>query len=214
MDELFFLDRLLKPQMVFADIGANQGEFTVYAAKRLHAGKVLAFEPIDSSYERLIQNVGLNNFRNVLAYKLALSDKARHVEMFTSLDRELHHSFHEGLATMFPSSYRSTKVGVVRTEVFDKVFAEAELGRLDVMKVDVEGAELPALRGAYITLEKYKPVILMEVNEETFNAAGYTTNDVVDFLEHLNYTIFLLGNGKVIQVKRQELPNFANIVCQ
>src|SRR5918995_798142 len=57
--EKSLLEGLLKPVYVFCDVGANIGELTLLAAKRLPAGKVLAFEPADSVYRQLLHNVHL-----------------------------------------------------------------------------------------------------------------------------------------------------------
>src|SRR5579885_1779623 len=74
LNELYLLGRLLEPHMVFVDVGANQGEFTLYAAKRLPAGKVLAFEPVEERYRHLIENVKMNGLRIyaliMLAYRI------------------------------------------------------------------------------------------------------------------------------------------------
>ena len=64
--QLRVLDRLLRPDMVFVDVGANQGEFTLFAAKRLVRGRVLAFEPMTEMRERLVENLAANPFDNVL----------------------------------------------------------------------------------------------------------------------------------------------------
>lgn len=150
-DERMLLDKLLKPHMVFVDVGANRGELTLYAAKRLSAGKVLAFEPIGSIYRRLLENIQLNHFKNVAAYNFGLSDKPADVEFYTpdpSTDQRTLRSEVDAYGTMFQSSSRSHSTGIARVEVFDKVFENTELNRLDVMKIDVEGAELSVLRGA------------------------------------------------------------------
>jgi FkbM family methyltransferase len=211
LKERLLLDKLLTPQMVFVDVGANQGELTLCAAKRLHAGTVLSFEPIETNYRCLLENISLNGFQNVAAYNFGLWHEPGCMEMYTSTDR----AYREEWATMFRSGYRSAEVGVVRVEAFDEVFSETGLERLDVMKIDVEGAELPVLRGACGTLKRYRPTILMEVSKVTYEAAGYTTRDVVDFLGRLDYEIFLIKpRGEVAPIGNSELPKFGNILCK
>ena len=60
--------------------------------------------------------------------------------------------------------------------------------RLDAIKIDIEGAELFALKGALNSIKNHKPrYILIELNQETSRAAGYEVRDVIQFLENLGY---------------------------
>ena len=65
LNELFCLRTLLKPTSVFADVGANQGEFTTFAAKYVRNGRVLSFEPLLDNFVVLKENVEINQFQNV-----------------------------------------------------------------------------------------------------------------------------------------------------
>jgi hypothetical protein len=58
--QLLLLNRILKPEMTFFDIGANEGEHTLFSAKRLTSGKVFSFEPSSENNARLVENVGRN----------------------------------------------------------------------------------------------------------------------------------------------------------
>jgi FkbM family methyltransferase len=216
LDERILLSRIFKPTDVFCDIGANIGELTTYAARRVPTGHVLAFEPASSVYQQLLTNIQLNGFTNVSTYNLGLSDKPGDFEMYTSsesADLELYHSHCEGQGTIFQSDYRSVRTEVVRMERFDDVFAGTGIGNLDVVKIDVEGAELLVLRGAYNTLKRYKPKIILEINEETYNAAGYSYKDVFDFLKRLNYDVFLAEPHGFLhrRIKRVRLPEFVEL---
>ena len=213
-NELQVLHRLLKPSMVFADLGANQGEFTVFAAKRLREGRVLAFEPVESLYRHLMENVGMNGFQNIMAYDFGLSDRSGVHDIYTSDDWEVHYSLHDGLCTLFPTEQRSKFLGSVQVKVFDEVFESSGLQRLDVMKVDVEGSELPALKGAERTLKKHKPIVFVEVNEQTYQAAGYSTGELTAFLGSLGYSFRLIkAFGRTVPIRSGKFPPFANVMC-
>jgi len=234
LNELYLLNRLLEPHMVFVDIGANQGEFTLYAAKRLPAGKVLAFEPVEERYRHLIENVQMNGFENISAYNFGLSNRAGESEMYMPDNiRRSNQTFNglanEGTASVFRSSARPSRTCTARFETFDRVFRESRLSRLDVIKIDVEGAELHVLRGARDAIEQYRPVIMMELSAESLEAAGHTTGDVMDFLDNLHYEPFLIGNfrsidvwrhgftgryGRLIQLDRHNVPDYCNIMCR
>jgi FkbM family methyltransferase len=236
--ELCLLDRILHPSMVFVDVGANQGEFSVYVAKRVPYGRVLAFEPKESSYRLLAENIRLNRFSNVSTYNFGLHQQSGMFAMYEPDEKELERQTHipglsnEGVATIYKSQDRSLLSGTMRVEAFDEVFAETGLDRLDIIKIDAEGAELPVLRGAYKSLKQYRPAILLEFNKETFDAAGYTSTDIVDFLADLNYEFYTVDNyriwdawrfgligryGKTTFFERdsvQSLPHLCNVLCR
>jgi FkbM family methyltransferase len=210
LSELMCLDELLRPPMVFADVGANQGEFTTFAAKRLTEGSVLAFEPLEENYRILTENVELNRFSNVLRYNFGLSDQPDEVEVFASPDVKLHGGWNE-TATMFPTDSWNTRVGRVRVEVFDEVFPETGLKRLDGMKIDVEGAELPVLRGASQAIQRHRPFIIMEICDETYQAAGYCKSDVCQLLRDMGYRLFVIRRGgRRTPASVEQLPHFCN----
>jgi len=214
-NELQVLNKILKPGMVFADVGANQGEFTLFAARRVGSGRVLAFEPVDTLHRHLIENIAMNGFENVMTYDFGLSDQKGEHSIYTSDDREVHYSLHDGLCTLFPTEQRSQVMGKVRVGVFDEMFDSTDLSRLDVMKVDVEGSELPALRGAERSLRKYKPILFVEINEQTFQAAGYSTADLVNFLSGLGYQFNLVrAFGRTTPVRDKKFPVFCNVMCR
>jgi tRNA G37 N-methylase Trm5 len=70
-----FLNTFLRQGDVFVDVGANIGLFSLVAARHVgQSGKVYAFEPTANIYDRLCENVQLNQFNNILCFQLALSD--------------------------------------------------------------------------------------------------------------------------------------------
>jgi FkbM family methyltransferase len=234
LNELHLLKRLLRPHMVFVDVGANQGEFTLYAAKRLVTGEVLAFEPVEESYRHLTENIELNGFKNVIAYNVGLSDRDGYFEMYMpdnvrSSDQTIEGLANEGTASVFQSISRPSMMCTARFETLDKLFEESGLERLDIIKIDVEGAELPVLRGARRVIEKYCPIIIMEMNDESFKAAGYQKSDVLDFLDSMHYDLFLIGShrsihawrygfagryGRITRIDRHNLPDYCNVMCR
>lgn len=209
LNELFCLKQLLSPEMVFADVGANQGEFTTFAAKYVRNGRVLSFEPLHENFAVLTENVELNQFRNVQLFDCGLGETQGSLEIYTSEDLTAHGSWHEGLGSLYRTDYRSKSLGSVRIEIFDEQFAKSGCTRLDGMKIDVEGAELFVLKGAAETIQKFHPFLMLEINEETYQAAGYSKRDVVERLTGWGYRMFKIGRrGRRVEVDPSQLPDF------
>jgi FkbM family methyltransferase len=147
--EFLFLDRYLKPEMTFIDVGANLGEYSLFAAKRLTQGRVLAFEPLPSMQAVLRENIALNKLRNIDVFPFGLSSQA---EMLTIHEFE---DAHEGLATFYPGQRGSRPSVDVPLRTLDEVVVSLQLDRVDFIKIDIEGGELKALQGCRSVIEKF-----------------------------------------------------------
>ena len=203
-DSLRILDRLLKPDHVFLDIGANEGEHTVFAAKRLTKGRVVAFEPSARIYARLLANIEANGFGNVLAVPIALSSEAGVMTLYASSSRAQDKTVNEGLGTLYARNGGAADLREeVRVMTLDEVVCEQRLTRIDWLKVDVEGSELAVLRGGVETLTKYRPRMILEVEEETARAAGHTTAELLALVRSLRYTIWNIGRGGKLTPMRE-----------
>lgn len=200
-NEWRYLHRFLKPNMVFIDIGANQGEYALFAAKRLKEGMVLAFEPVDSFFNQLGINVKLNGFTNIRCFNCGLGQAPASMPIYMA--KETQAMAHEGLATIYPSDDRGHFVQDIQIEVFDDMVNTLAINRLDMVKIDVEGSELSVLNGMKKTILKFRPHILIEMNEATFNTAGYELTTVLEFFSKLNYTAYSINKtGKLSLVEK------------
>lgn len=209
LNELYCLRRLLEPEMVFVDVGANLGEFTTFAAKYLSQGRVISYEPVHGNFAVLKENVALNGFRNVRLFECGLGKTPGAREIYTADDVEQYGSWNEGLPSLYRTDYRSKLLGSVRIEVFDEQFAKLGCKRLDGMKIDVEGAELFVLKGAAKIIQKHRPFLIMELSKETYNAAGYTRREVVELLNSWGYCMYKIGRrGRCVEIDTSQLSDF------
>lgn len=212
IDELCVLGNLLKPDMVFVDIGANQGEFTLYAGRRITSGRVLAFEPMPRMFAQLQENIQLNRLTSVVVHNSALSSHAGSMTIHAAAD-----AVNEGLGTLYPVGTDFQPAGTVQLEVFDEVFRGHKLDRLDIIKLDVEGSELAVLRGAQRSLVRFQPVIMFELNRPAFAAAGYTPEALIDYLRSLGYHRFSLieKHRRVVPLEdlKAPLPELCNVIA-
>jgi FkbM family methyltransferase len=203
--ELFFLQRYLKPDMTFVDVGANQGEYSLFAAKRLSKGNVLAFEPLPSIRAVFDENIRLNGFANIKVFDCGLSDKNGQLDFHEIEDAD------EGLGTLYLGQRKSKSVIRIPLRSLDEVMHELPHLKVHFIKMDIEGGELYALKGSERTIEKCRPMIMIEINDATYRAAGYSTQDVESFFRERKYIPHEIGKrGKLI--KCNTLPEFGNIV--
>ena len=129
------LTKHLHEGSVFLDIGANNGYFTLLASKLVGpTGRVLSFEPNPSSYLRLAKNTRTNNIQNVVARQCAVGNMNGLAQLYLS-------DYEDGLSSMHRKSGRSIPVSVCRLDDVQ------EARDADIIKVDVEGYELPVLHG-------------------------------------------------------------------
>lgn len=203
--EFLFLHRFLTRTMVVIDVGANQGEYALFAARRVTQGKVVAFEPLPTILHVLYKNVSLNNFKNIQIFEMGLSDAEGYFEIHEIDDA------HEGLATAYPGKRKSKSVHKIVLRTLDDVIREQAIERVDFIKIDIEGGELKALKGSLETLKRFRPAVMAEINAETYAAAGYTVNDVGSFFQELGYDAYTIGKRGIL-VRCGTLPLFGNIV--
>ena len=182
----------LRSHMTFVDVGANLGELTLLAAKRLVNGRVLAFEPDPQIFLQLSRNISINHLSSVELFNIALFDKTDSLPLYRKQDINFG-TINEGVPSLFSTGNDPQEVRV-QLRRFDDVARESGLDRLDVMKIDVEGAEMMVLRGAECFIKRYRPIIITELSDANFQRAGYTTRDLIDYLGTLEYDVQTLDD--------------------
>jgi FkbM family methyltransferase len=187
--ELDFVVSALQPGMTFVDVGANVGFFSIPAAKKLKTGTVLAFEPCRWTYDRLLENVRLNGVTNLLAFHSALGDYEGKATMHVNV------AGRDGLNTLGRPTHEDSRVVGTETvpmATLDDYLRKRSIYSVDVMKIDVEGAELFVLRGATSLLKRADaPLILYEGG---FLSKGFDYHPVEQMwlLEKYGYCLFVI----------------------
>jgi len=140
----------LKPKKgdVVLDAGAHYGFYTLLASQLVGAkGCVLAFEPNLHNYRKLVANLRLNGIGNVRAYNLALGRFNGQTKLYTDGESGGHSTFLR----------RGPRYHNVRMARLDTIITQMGLEKLDLIKIDTEGAELSILEGAREVIQKFKP---------------------------------------------------------
>jgi FkbM family methyltransferase len=147
------------------DIGAYVGIYTLRNAKRVRDnGLVYAFEPNPSAFARLANNVKINGLTNVQCIPLALGDRAGDQSLYTSTE-------FEPSSTLFAPHLKNWADSIaeisVQMDTLDHFIAQHGIRRIDVAKIDVEGAEVTVLRGATNALSTgILDKLVIEVHED------------------------------------------------
>lgn len=183
--ELDLLRALLRPGGTMLDLGAHVGTYALHAARAVGAsGAVVAFEPVPTNAARLRENVALNGFTQVEVIEAAVSDAAGRAT-FSAVDV----AGESGWGSLVIDASDVTRALDVEVVTLDAFAAARGLARVDLIKLDIQGSELQALRGAEQMLRTSRPAILCEIVDVYWGAGQTTTaSDLMAFLTDLGYT--------------------------
>lgn len=183
----------LKPGTVYYDIGANVGFFAVLAGRLVGKnGKIVCFEPMPDNASQIERNAKMNGFENIAVRREALSDSNTTATFLTS-----HEPTWGKLASVGKQPGRPAGETTVEVVRLDDLIEKEELPAPQIIKMDIEGAEVGALEGARRTLEKNRPLIAMEL---------HGTNDgVLDVLTSLDYEARAVGFTTPIREIKHEV---------
>jgi FkbM family methyltransferase len=200
-DEIELASRCLTAGMTAFDVGANRGTFTAAMARSTAPGGVVhAFEPGPEARAQLSRTLELNEIDNVEVVPAAVADRRGEGELadygpgFGSWSSLVRHEIGGGDEPMRPAA-----VHAVSTVTLDDYCAERGIERIDLLKVDVEGAEPLVLAGAGRLLrDGAVDTILIELADATLAAAGAASHGVIDVLERAGLRTYVLEEGALV----------------
>jgi len=178
--------------VVFFDIGANIGWYSIYLEKLFKGLQIHAFEPVAASYRLLLENLVLNGTQDVRVNNFGLADANKIVDYYVSPSLLAASS----LADTFKTDDKTRVRGEVR-RLDDYCLANSIVP--DLLKCDVEGAELLVFKGAGRTLMEEKPAVMTELLRKWAKFFNYHPNDVIKFFRDLGYSCYALSNGMLVR---------------
>jgi FkbM family methyltransferase len=193
-EELKIIQNSLKENnSVFYDVGANVGYVSI-AVTRLTNASVYAFEPIPEHQEKLKMHLDLNEIKHVKIFPMAVSDKTGQIEFSNSPGSE--GNTYKKESAMF-SNFQTFTVSCISIDDFISQHNPVP----QLLKIDVEGAELDVLHGAINTIRNHRPDILIATHD--CHIAGIK-DKCIEFLISENYSLREVG------AEGKELPGLAD----
>jgi FkbM family methyltransferase len=183
---------VVKEGDIVVDLGANIGYYTLLASKKVgKSGRVYSFEPEPENYKLLLKNLKLNNACNVIPLQKAVLNREGTIKLYLDKGNPEGH-------TIIPLSPNSSKRFIeVECIVLDKYFKGR---KIDVIKMDVEGAEYLVLLGMTKLIDENKTVSLfVEFSPNHVKRTGHNPSGFIDMLLNLNFEIFNINKCEVVR---------------
>jgi FkbM family methyltransferase len=214
------LRKLAKPGDIVLDIGANIGAHTLGIAQSVGPqGRVFAFEPADFAYEKLCRNLALNP---ALAVRTFPQQTLLAASATDRSEPQIYASWPlQNCAAVHPK-HRGQLVSTARASVdtLDSFAARNQLERLDLIKMDVDGHELPVLQGACKTLGRLRPILVMEISPYVHAEHNHSFAEFVALLKSFSYSLRDADSGDVVPLDAAQLERLVpdgasiNVVAQ
>jgi FkbM family methyltransferase len=200
-NQFAFLGSVLRRGMTFVDVGANDGLYGLFAAKRVGpTGTVVGMEPSLREYTRLNQNLLLNQFNQIRSVRAAAWRDDGEMTLRVAEDA------HAGHNTLGQFVYKTAVVSdeVVRTVRLDTLTGELGVEQVDVVKIDAEGAETAVVQGAAKLIERDHPVLLMEVSDSQLRTLGSSQHELLGLIRGWGYELYTFDetSGRPVRAER------------
>lgn len=188
---------------VAMDLGALYGDHSVgYARKLGETGTLIAVEAGEMAYRCLLHN----------AKKFECPTICIHAAVCDNHGGKAMHSVHEENLGASRINEEEPKAVEIRTVSIDGIVKDADLSRLDFIKIDCEGFEYKILQGAVGTLKHFKPILMMEINLGALVQQGDTDKKIYDFLLGMNYSWRILQSDCTGSSPQFDILAWANLI--
>ncbi|MFE9885582.1 FkbM family methyltransferase [Streptomyces scopuliridis] len=186
-----WLQSRLRPGDAFIDVGANIGYYSVLASGIVgHEGQVVAIEASPDFHRKLLQQVQLNECGNVRAVNAAVSDSHR------TLTFVLASSANMGANSIVPYDGPAESSFEIEARPLPELLESDEIARARVIKIDVEGAEGPVVRGMVPMLDRLRPdaEITVEVTPDRMAQLGDSAEELLTTMRDHGFNVYRLAN--------------------
>jgi FkbM family methyltransferase len=210
---LKIIKKIVRKDDVVLDIGANLGWYTVHIAKLLPIRLCYSFEPVPEIFERLERHCSINLVNHkVVLNRFAIGEKSGIIKLHTFPDLPNGHS---SISTLGRDKFTTSDAPMCTLDGF---INNLNIDKIDLIKMDVEGAEMLVLNGSERLLAAPNPPIwIIELNIETSASFGYAPSDLLTVLcKHHEYHFFKVQSGWGEFLKMESIHDYRsgdNAVC-
>lgn len=208
-EETDYLFSVLNKGDIFVDIGANVGLFSLIASRIVgDNGKVISFEPSPITFSRLVENIKLNDLKNIDTRNIGLSNVNDELTFYISKNG------YDAWNSFAPSQDNKLEGAIqVSVSTLDAELENIEKSKIKLIKMDVEGWEKFVLKGGSDFFVNYNPIVMVEFTEEnTFNA-GYPVHDIYDIMKDFGYEWFTIKQGELISETKRLYYPYNNLIA-
>lgn len=215
--EIAVFKKNLRGRMKVIDVGANIGYYSMIASKHIGPnGVVYAFEPDQENYDLLKQNINLNNLSNVKPYQLALSNKTGEETLYLS-------SYNKGDHRLYQPENANRKTVTINATTLDDFCHQQQLQKIDIIKIDVQGAEGLVLEGMKTVIRNNpKLTIFSEFFPRGIRATKVDPTDYLIALHQLGFKLNYINEDrkKLLPITDFKLfteinrgKKYSNLIC-
>jgi FkbM family methyltransferase len=177
----------LKRGGVFVDVGANAGYFSLLAARLVGSeGHVFSYEPVPTTARQLRANIDRNLFRHCDVTEAAISNATGTCQIHVG-PRD-----HTGVSSLREVA---DSTGTVTVPLTTLDVSLADVPQVDLVKIDVEGAECHVLEGMHDVLHRCRPDIILEVTQEFLATLGRPMQAIEDVLAPFGYRAHVIDDN-------------------
>lgn len=196
-----FLHQNIKKGWTVFDVGAMRGYITVLAANIVGlSGQVHSFEPEEKNYQRLLENISLNHYKNVTANKLAVYDRVGVLSLNVFKERGWHSM---GIPVVGGKEIQPIQKQNIRAITLDSYCQTKQINKINLVKIDVEGAEKNVFEGSEDLLKrKAIDMIIFEVSKPPLQGMKTTVDALYRLILKFDYNIYTFAKNSKSRLKK------------
>jgi FkbM family methyltransferase len=189
-----FITQKLKSSKTILDVGANVGSTALYYASLNPTARILAFEPHPDNYKKAAENIRLNHFQNIELVNMGCGEKKETVKLYEV--NKNNPGMNRIIAAEQNFPYKTIEV-----DLLDNIASEKKIAKADLIKIDVEGFEYSVLLGAKELIQKSKPTLFIELDDNNLKENNRRARELIELLISFGYKeIFRADNLKPLTI--------------
>jgi FkbM family methyltransferase len=179
-----------KKKVFFLDAGCNYGFYSFYTAAISNKNKILSIEASKITAKEFIKNLEINNFKNIDFYNKAISKENNNTITFNDSENDWESSLtHDDFEIKLKSKIKTTSIDYLLKSYNLKEYSV-------IIKLDIEGNEINALKGGLNVIKNFFPLIIFEISKYVFNVKS-NIEYFKEFLINFNYSIYNTRKEKI-----------------